>query len=331
MFSARRPCESGAQRLASAKALDSCFAGMTAQHTAPTEFRMAVSHASSPRVPTRPRPTNNASNSTARSKRQAARAPTTCRASFGAGGSTLAYTLKPCGTCARRMCSTPPRTFPASVAPARNCANCCGCTRRWVAADRRPSRRPAFGHGADGRTALRIRSNRLHPRRNTATISTSRSRPIRKPIRQAGDALADLRNFRTCRGRRRRRDHPVLLQHRRVLPLCRRRARSASRCRSCPGSAPISNFSHSSASPKALRRRDPALDRPAHARLRRRRGRDPGIRLGFHRADVERLVGRRARAALLHAQPVQADAGGAATTRRARVRNHTASTAPRQD
>ena len=76
------------------------------------------------------------------------------------------------------------------------------------------------------------------------------------------------------RGRRQRRDHAVLLQPRRVLPLRRRGARArASACRSSRGIMPIHNFSQLARFSEALRRRDPALDALEARGLPRRRER----------------------------------------------------------
>ena len=81
-----------------------------------------------------------------------------------------------------------------------------------------------------------------------------------------------------------------------------------------PGIMPISNFTPVAALLRSLRRGDPALDRPAHACLRRRCRQHPRVRGRLHR-QVVRAAGRRRRTgpAFLHAQPVQAERGDPAT------------------
>ena len=93
------------------------------------------------------------------------------------------------------------------------------------------------------------------------------------------------------RRRRRRRDHAVLLQRRRLFPLRRRRAQArASTIPIVPGIMPISNFTPAQALLRSLRRRDPALDRQAHAGLRRRRRSDPRVRRRPGRRLCRRLI-----------------------------------------
>ena len=181
------------------------------------------------------------------------------------------------------------------------------CTARWAAsASSRCAAtcRRAWAHPGDLRYASElVEFIRAETRRR---ISTSKSAAIRKRIRKSDDALADLKHFKAkVDAGAERRDHPVLLQRRRVFPLRRRRRASSA------STIPIVPGHHADLELHQLRRFSEIcgaeiprwIGKRMQALRRRRRG-DPRIRRRRRRRPVPAPDRRRrAGAALLHAEP----------------------------
>ncbi len=125
-----------------------------------------------------------------------AHAPVFASVTFGAGGSTLSYTPEtvrelrqqhgldgvPHVSCmggTREEIASLLQLLPRAGLPAHRCA----------------ARRPAFGHGAHRRPALRHRPGRLHPRRTQGDHFRIEVGCYPETHPQAEDALADLRHF----------------------------------------------------------------------------------------------------------------------------------------
>ena len=228
---------------------------------------------------------------------------------YGAGGSTRERTLDTVLEICAGRASAPHRTSRASARRATSIARslralqepaASATSSRCAATCLRAPRQPAS-------SATRTSSSRSSAR-NSATGSTSRSPLSRVP--SAGAQRAGRSRELQAQGRSRRRfgDHAVLLQRRRLLPL-RRRVRSdrASTCRSSPASC-RSALLAARALLRRLRRRDPALDPQQAARATatiRASIRAFGLDVVTDLCD-RLLAQRRARPALLHAEPGRA-------------------------
>ena len=281
--------------------------------TAGSTTDIADAHTRSASSSTRPRPTSSARSSTARRAKLKAHSPEYVSCTFGAGGSTLSYTPETVRAPAQ---DARPRRRAAHFLrgrhargtrrAARSATARMGCQRIVALRGDLPS---GMGHAGDFRYAtdlvefIRARARRLLPHRSRLLSGNASAvrRRARRPAPLQGQG----------RRRRRRRDHAVLLQRRRVFPFRRRRrASSASTMPIVPGIMPISNFTPAQAllrMPAARRSRAGSASacRPTATTPNRSASSPPTVV-----ADLcQRLVdGGAPGAALLHAEPLQADA-----------------------
>ena len=242
-----------------------------------------------------------------------AHAPEFVSVTFGAGGSTLSYTPETVRDLRQKH-----------VLNGVPHVSCMGGTREEIAQPaaavsrarlrphRRLARRPAVGHGADGRFPLRHRPGRIHPR-GTRRSFPDRSRllsrrPTRRPRTPSPTCAISRPRWMPAPTRR---SPSTSSTPTRISASSTTRASSASTCRSFPGIMPISNFTQLRAFLGSLRRGNPALDRQAHERARRRRRWHPRTVCRPGRGDVPAPGRRRrARTAFLHPEPEQTHRGG---------------------
>ena len=179
---------------------------------------------------------------------------------FGAGGSTRERTLETVLEIRPRGTQAAPHISCIGSTSAPTSGDCSSATsRRGHPAHRRAARRPALGHARRrASSATRTSWSRFiraetgdcvpHRGRRLSGVPSAGAQPERRPAQLQAQG----------RRRRERRDHAVLLQRRRLLPLRRRvRGARASTSRSSPAScrSAISPSSRASPTPAAPRSR----------------------------------------------------------------------------